>query len=105
MFRHHIEELKWKAIQERMGYQQIKRAIQIMNREKEIYGPEARELERKDVRLEAILTRSDVKTLEECIASFHNKNFSDPSSPILVVDQLWIWTFEGTDFRKTQRRL
>jgi hypothetical protein len=34
-----------------------------------------------------------LKLLEDCVARFEGISYQDPQSPLLIVDQLWIWIF------------
>jgi hypothetical protein len=74
----------------------IRDAIQISAEIKELdQNPLEPFWRRRNVHPKNIINSDDIKLLQELATSFTEQRSPDAGSPLLVVDQLWIWTFEG----------
>ncbi|RDW70932.1 hypothetical protein BP6252_07495 [Coleophoma cylindrospora] len=58
----------------------------------------------QNIRPDKVISNNDLKLLQECVTSFTEQRFQDPRSPLLVVDQLWIWSFEDCVITSFPRR-
>ncbi|RDW91517.1 hypothetical protein BP5796_02682 [Coleophoma crateriformis] len=58
----------------------------------------------KSMRPDKVISNNDLKLLQECVTSFTEQKIQDPRSPLLVVDQLWIWSFEDCVITSFPRR-
>lgn len=88
--RYYSEGMKSKALAFASGYQIAKRRIKVIRR-----GTNSRNYMGIPRKAPPLAQLRVLKLLEDCVAAFEECRYQHPHSPVLIIDQLWVWVIEG----------
>jgi hypothetical protein len=94
--RNDATERNARRLKHRMAVFALRDAVRIGEEIKERGGlPDERPKRWQRIRSDKLISNSDLKLMEECVTGLTEQRVQAAQSPVLVVDQLWIWQFEG----------